>query len=134
MPFIEVRNWPKRPPTPADAMGIKSANFIAWWQTELGCALRRASAMADLPGVTEDSTTVTFGGPCVVPKDKVLGVIVTGLFDRPDRTKEMRDRLADYLADTALQYLSLDWRVEVLVHPFDTEHGPYVSKAVDNNS
>ena len=75
----------------------------------------------DLKG--KDSMTVLF------PPDmmkfglgSVIIVEVTGLFEKPERTTEVRNRLAEYLGKTIIKHFPSSM-VECFVFPFDVKQG-----------
>ena len=67
---------------------------------------------------SQDLVTVSFDAGRILA-DSTLVIVVEGLFDRPDRTKEVRDRLARMLGEAARLHVRDDWEVEVLVQRFD---------------
>lgn len=94
-------------------------------------AMQAACVRAGVPGIESDAVvTVTYGGVQVISKDRTLGVIVTGLFERLDRTPEVLARLASVLAEEAAKHLRSGWKVEVLIFPFNPQGGRFVSKEV----
>ncbi|MDO8463596.1 MAG: hypothetical protein Q7S96_05025 [bacterium] len=114
MPFIEVRNWP--------------CHKTEEWQMSMANALRSAAVEAAVPGITAPHlVTVTFGGSALMalPDNQTVGIIVDFLFEKPDRTKDVLNRLAECLHIAAREYFRDSWRIEVIVRPFNTETGAY---------
>ncbi len=67
---------------------------------------------------------------CFYPKDwmpKGLGeeliIFVDGLFDKPERTEELRNRLAEAITQTAHKFYPQTGLIECLVRPFDVNQG-----------
>jgi hypothetical protein len=67
---------------------------------------------------------------CFFPKDlmsKGLGeeiiVFVDGLFSKPERTKEVRDKLAQAVVQTTHHYFMDANLIECFIRPFDPEQG-----------
>jgi len=135
MPIIVVRNWPSK------ISAIKWAGRKDWQQQEsfviadmisddnrfkreLGKILRKAVIEAKIPGIDSVSmVTVSFDQGRVLD-DELLVVEVVGLFDRPDRTKAVLNRLADYIK-AAVNSWDDQQEVEILVHRFNLEINSY---------
>lgn len=136
MPIINVKNWPskvakiqwdgrKRRSLPDHDEFVMMVSDDNRWKCSFADALRRAVLAEDIPGIDDIRlVTVSFDGGCVDPRDMLLVIEVTGLFVRPDRTKEVRDRLA-----YALKECGKAWNetmgCEVLIHSFDPEQDSY---------
>ncbi|MDO8599530.1 MAG: hypothetical protein Q7S02_05465 [bacterium] len=125
MPIIRVINWPSRVRPIAEDRRINPDDFFDALERDgaftkaLGEKLRRACIDAHVPGVeSQDLVTVSFDSGYGVG-DPTLVIVVEGLFDRPDRTKEVRDRLAWMLGEAAKPYIHGHWTVETLVQRFD---------------
>lgn len=135
MPIIRVMNWPSRVREIAWERVTDAEDFFtatrgalerdsAFTQV-LGAKLRCACVAAHVPGVeSQDLVTVSFDTGYVLA-DRTLVIVVEGLFDRPDRTKEVRDRLARMLGEAARSLIRDDWTVEVLVQRFDPTADAY---------
>lgn len=117
MPIIHICNWPH-----ASIEASTREHRESLWQIAVALALRDACVAAQVPGITGvDLVTVVFDGPSILPDDRLLVISVEGLFERPDRTPEVRQRLAHHLGGAALRHLTREgetWRVEVLIHRF----------------
>lgn len=138
MPIINVKNWPSKVAAVAwtgrrkslpDAEG--GGGFIMMvsddnrFKRNFANELRQAVLAQNIPGIDDPRlVTVSFDGGRVDQKDGLLVIEVTGLFVRPDRTKEVRDRLA-----YALKECGRGWNetlgCEVLIHRFDPEEDSY---------
>jgi hypothetical protein len=119
MPLIRIENYPK------NASGYPNV-------TGLATALRCACVTAEVPFIKAmEDVTVVAGGMQLIDADKTLVVLVEGLFDRPERTKEVRDRLANCLARHAKMNLPAEWTVEVLVKRFNPEKDSFVELGPD---
>ncbi|MFH2062688.1 MAG: hypothetical protein ABIJ46_00860 [bacterium] len=114
MPLIEFVNWSTRPSELQENLRELSDPI-----STLAKSLRDAAVSADVPGLTKDTVTVTIGGRRVLSGDRTLIIKVSMLFDRPDRTKEVRDRLAQKLGEAAMKWVAPTWRVEVMIERFD---------------
>ena len=97
---------------PEDAKEIELQRF---WE-----ALRDSVVAVKELDITKDQVSVFF------PSDRLkegLGeeiiVFVEGLFDWPERTKEVRKRLAEIVAETAKKFFPKTNMVECFVRPFD---------------
>lgn len=134
MPLIRVENYPNvwaiylfRNPdynveTQPRVTEQALAGGLANWKRELAYALREAAMAVEVPGInTSDLVTVVFGGEQVIEGDKTLIIFVEGLLDRPNRTKEVRDRLAKTLGEAAKPHRPKSWKVEVFVRRFNTD-------------
>lgn len=109
MPLIRIENYP-----PGCDLGA------------LATTLRKACVAANVPGIDSvELVTVVAGGRQLITDDSVLVLIVEGLFDRPDRTKDKRDGLAVLLGANAKLCIAGSWKVEVLVKRFNTEEDSY---------
>ena len=118
MPLIRIENYPEI---------FRYSNVL-----DLVTALQSACATSEVPGINSiNLVTVVAGGVQLIETDKVLIVLVEGLFDRSERTKEIRDRLAERLALHAKKNLPPDWKVEVLVKRFNPEKDSYVELGTD---
>ena len=114
MPLIRIENYPQTTPGYCNVR-------------DLAKALQSACITTEVPGINSaGQVTVVAGGSQLLEDDRTLVVIVEGLFDRPDRTKVIRDRLANRLAKHAKINLPPDWKVEILVKRFNPEKDSYV--------
>ena len=80
-------------------------------------------------GLSRDQVT------CFFPSDIMMAglgeeiiIFVEGLFAKPERTEEVRDRLAEALGTTAQGFFPSAHTIEVLVRPFDPAQGFWTSK------
>ena len=123
LPRVSIVNWPDQ----GKELNEKAEYLFEPWNpwASLPDLLRDAVVAAEVPGVERSGITVTYGGEQVLKDDRTIILIVEGLFDRPDRTKEVRDRLALKLAEAAKGWVATTWRVEVLVKRFDPEKDSY---------
>ena len=122
MPLIRIENWPETWPT----QNVHAVACTTYELAKLAKDLQRACIKARVPGIdSEKLVTVTLGGQQILQEDSTMVVIVEGLFDRTDRTKEIRDRLAELLAKVANHYLRDLWKVEVLIYRFNPEVDSY---------
>lgn len=138
MPIINVKNWPSKVP-----------GFIRWygrenvsqpppyhelldkisddnrWKRNFANALRVAVLSEDIPGIDDPRlVTVSFDGGRATHEDTLLVIEVTGLFVRPDRSKEVRDRLAYALKECGKAH-NETLGCEVLIYRFDPETDSY---------
>ncbi len=124
MPIIRVENYPNDwtlNPVPDETEEARQGKQRKW-KSELAYALRNACVAAEVLGIDKpDDVTVVFGGEQVVESDRKLVIFIEGLFDKPERTKEVRDRLAERLGKATREPLPLGWHAEVLVKRFNTE-------------
>ncbi|MBI4713878.1 hypothetical protein HY771_01705 [Candidatus Uhrbacteria bacterium] len=143
MPIVRVLNWPCR----VNVLGKESVPFdrclkeaiVAdnMFRRRMGDDLRRAVVRSNISGITSaDLVTVSFDSGHVFPDpthnleplndDKTLVIVVEGLFERKDRTKSDRDRLAKMLMHEAVSQLNdPNWKVEVLVMRFNVGTDSY---------
>lgn len=118
MPLIRVENYTTKA-TP-DSFE-KTANLRGMLS-----ALRQACVDAQVPGIDSlDKVTAVLGGHRTFEEDGTLIIVVEGLFDRPDRTKEVRDHLAVLLAQAAGRFEHLSSKIEVLINRFNPEVDSY---------
>ena len=71
--------------------------------------------------ITEDDIT-----PLFIPSEGSVGeiiIFVEGLFEKPERTEEIRNKFAERLAECAKTYCEHPRLVECLIHPFDPRFG-----------
>jgi hypothetical protein len=132
MPIIKVLNWPCKLAT-ADDSRLEYSTLLGAIRTDnrykerLADALRRAVVDAEITGIDSiRGVTVSFdAGHVLSPKtaddDKTLVIWVFGLYDRRDRTKAVRDRLAQCLLVAAKKQVEDGWKVEVFVTRFNPE-------------
>ncbi len=120
MPLIRIENYPR------DQQG-PYAGLI----NNIAIALRVAFVIAEVPFIKVQDVTVVAGGMQLNTADTTLMVVVEGLFDRPERTKNVRDRLATCLARHAKLNLPADWSVKVLVKRFNPEKDSFVELKSD---
>jgi len=80
-------------------------------------------------GLSNDQVT------CFFPSDMMMAglgeeiiVFVEGLFAKPERTEEVRDRLAEALGTTVKTFFPSTHTIEVLVRPFDPAQGFWTSE------
>ncbi|MEK6536618.1 MAG: hypothetical protein AABZ63_03955, partial [Actinomycetota bacterium] len=73
----------------------------------------------------EREVTVVFGGEIILRNNNVVVVFVEGLFTRRERTKKVRDRLAQEIGNAVKATLPTGWSVEVLVTRFNPEVESY---------
>lgn len=135
MPIINVKNWPSKVakigPT-GFGTGLPNLDTVArmivadnQWKCDFAEALRKAVLAEDIPGIDDPRlVTVSFDNGRANPEDMLLVIEVTGLFVRPDRTKEDRDRLAWALKECGKAH-NETLGCEVLIHSFDPEVDSY---------
>lgn len=123
MPFITVWNW---------ASGDKFAND-PFNVAELRSNLRKACLGISELGLTEDAdVTVCLAGSPEYRGGGPIIVVVELLFDKPERTLEVRQRLASALGESVKayyrRYAGIDQRdreVEVAVKRFNPERDAF---------
>jgi hypothetical protein len=131
MPIIEVQNWMSEMRA-RSWHAVKESQFQdvlhgamcrdAKWTRAIAVALRDAAVSADVPGLdTADLVTVSFDHGRVLEDDHMVVIWVKGLFVRPDRSAEVRDRLAKQLYETAELHLLPGEQVEVFIEPFSID-------------
>lgn len=80
---------------------------------------QRVYGIKELDLKKDDDVSIVFLGE---PSDDII-IFVEGLFDKPERTEEVRNRLADRIAQCAKSYVKESHRVECFIHPFDPRLG-----------
>lgn len=141
MPIVRVMNWPCK----VNQLGRDSVSFDRCLKEALLADnefkrllcddLRRAVVSARISLINSvDSVTVSFDSGHVCPPwfsqekhgkdqlsdDRRLIIFVEGLYDRSDRTRKDRGRLATMLLKAACTHLPDDWKAEVFVTSFNT--------------
>ncbi|MBU0596985.1 hypothetical protein KJ641_03855 [Patescibacteria group bacterium] len=136
MPIIRVLNWPSEMQK-ADWRQIREEDDIVKffryayikdqrYLKNLGNRLKKACIDTQIPRVdSERLISVSFDIGSLLP-DTTLVILVEGLFDTPDRTKEIRDKLAKFLTEAVKPFIPNEWEVEVLVKRFDPEKDSYI--------
>lgn len=133
MPIINVKNWPSKVAGnewegmdfPSHHLFMSMVKDDSEWKRNFANAMRRAVLAEDIPGIDDPRlVTVSFDGGRVDPKDVLLVIEVTGLFVRPDRTKQVRDRLAYALKECGKAHNGT-MGCEVLIHRFNPEEDSY---------
>lgn len=129
MPVVHVINWPSKvativwdgkKPYPDHTRFMHMLSDDNFFKTSFGKRLREAVVGACVHGIDSiDLVTVSFDGGASQQDDKTVVILVELLFDRPERTKEMRDRLAETLRCVAIGYCGN--KIEVAVIPFNLE-------------
>lgn len=138
MPIINVKNWPSKVAamewtgehkTLSDSE--RSRLFIMMvvednaWKRNFAEALRKAVLAEDIPGIDDPRlVTVSFDDGRAFAEDMLLVIEVTGLFVRPDRTKDVRDHIAWALKECGKAHNGT-MGCEVLIHRFDPEVDSY---------
>lgn len=80
---------------------------------------QRVCGVKELDLKNDDDVSIIFLGEA---SNDVI-IFVEGLFDTPERTEEVRNRLADRIAQCAKSYVQEAHRVECFIHPFDPRLG-----------
>ena len=94
------------------------------WQ-QIAEDMRRAGFQTQVPGLTKlGDITITLGHPRLLEDDLTTIVIVTGFFDRPDRSKADRDRFAEAIGSLLANRQGVS-RGEVIMPRFDPEVDTY---------
>ncbi|MEK7512275.1 MAG: hypothetical protein AAB575_04680 [Patescibacteria group bacterium] len=116
MPLVTFWNYPKK---------LRSPEFVWNIKNDVGAVL-------ELDLITND-VIVCFGGEQVVPQVvpvNTLIIIVELLFDKSERTLDVRKKLANSLALSTLKELCSitknKWKVEVAVKKFNPEKDAFV--------
>lgn len=117
MPLITIWNWSRELFKPTLDGTFRGHNSFAH-------LLRETCVAAKVPGIDgPELVSVCFGGNQVLPDDRTLIIIVELLNDLPERTMEVRQRLAEALQQRALELINKisqqEWNVEVAVKRFD---------------
>jgi len=119
MPIITVKNWPcttnKLAHMETRFLGFMIArhNDVAYMRA-LSTTLRNAAVSANVPGIDSvGKVTVSFDQGRLTEEDDTIVIEVTGLFKRTDRTKKIRDHLAECLK------AAINGKVEVFISNFD---------------
>ena len=131
MPIIVVRNWPSKVAKVEARLAAALVDDLIIhvmddnsYKRKIAEGLRKAVMAAEVPGIDfVELVTVSFDQGRVLEDDQLLVVEVVGLFDRPDRTKEVRDRLGNKIKAFINK---LGPVAEVLVHRFNPEVDSYV--------
>ncbi len=134
MPLVRIENYRFVLPSfghmflPSGALPAPESRFDQRREVmeQFAGMIRKAVVDAEVPGIdSEQLVTVVYGGKMVLSDNKTLMVMIEGLFDRADRTKEIRDHLAQCVGQAVKALLDDDWRVEVLVERFNTVTDSY---------
>ncbi len=77
---------------------------------------------------------------CLFPLDMMkhstgsaIVIEVTGLFEKPERTDEVRQRLAEQLGAVVESLFPATWLVECFVYPFNPSQGFWASRGIEVN-
>lgn len=139
MIIIQVISWPRCLRKLKKPLQLSFHNYnhaiVAdnQFMTDMSDALRKAALEALVPGLNEmQMVTVSFDAGHAhsaqpLNDDTTCCLVVSALFDIPERTKEHRDRLANSLKDAAKRLLPSEWKVEVVITRFNPEIESFVS-------
>ncbi len=85
--------------------------------------------LSKVPGITTlDMVTVSIASLAVNKEDTTHIIKVEGMFDTPDRTREVRQRLAEALVIEATTMFGQYCKIEVIIDmPFDKSTGIFVT-------
>ena len=116
MPLITIWNWNEE--------WFNFPQDGVYRKMNLAKILRQAVVEAGIPGIDGvELVSVCFAGPQVLSDDRTLAIIVELLNDLPERTDNIRQRLAEKLWKAAMDHLEgtacREWNVEVAVKRFD---------------
>lgn len=103
MPVLIVLGVPKK---------LQSLKFI-------NALEQRVYGIEELDLKNDDDVSIIFLGEA---SNDVI-IFVEGLFNKPERTEEVRNRLADRIAQCAKSYVKEAHRIECFIHPFDPKLG-----------
>ena len=102
-------------------------NYPSTWEKSpfIQCLKKSAIDIKELNLTTEDVSVAFAGEQSMDHLDKCLIIMVELLFDKPERTIEVRRQLAGSLGKAAKIYLEtrvfLGWKVEVAVKRFNPD-------------
>jgi len=116
--LIRIENYPTK------NLSEEVRNSLESWNT-LPHILREAVVDAAVPGIKESDITVTCGSGHELEENKTLILIIEGLVDRPEHTKDIRDRLALKLAEATKNWLNPSWTVKVMIYLFNPKLDSY---------
>jgi hypothetical protein len=116
------------------------------WRHHVRKAMFEAFVNAHVPGITQrEQVTIVFGGryeddapvvggrplsEAVNPKMAVM--FVEGLYDTPERTNAIRERMATALGKALIRFLPSGWKVEVLPKRYNPEKDMAVTVESDD--